>query len=55
MLCPGVLPALYDGAEVVRKPVCRTSADRVGARAVLLGGLVALSAASCCPQRDTGR
>ncbi|MFI1330926.1 hypothetical protein ACH4U7_12415 [Streptomyces sp. NPDC020845] len=50
-----MLPALYDGAEVVLKPVFRTFADRIEARPVLLGGLVALSAASCCPQRDTGR
>ncbi|NUS84258.1 MAG: MFS transporter, partial [Streptomyces sp.] len=42
----GVLLALYDGAEVVLKPVFGTLADRVGARPVLLGGLVAFAAAS---------
>jgi MFS family permease len=42
----GGLLALYDGAEVVLKPVFGTLADRVGARPVLLGGLVAFAAAS---------
>ncbi|GAA4212621.1 MFS transporter [Actinocatenispora rupis] len=42
----GVLLALYDGAEVVLKPVFGTLADRVGARPVLLGGLVGFAAAS---------
>lgn len=42
----GVLLALYDGAEVVLKPAFGTLADRVGARRVLLGGLVAFAAAS---------
>lgn len=42
----GVLLALYDGAEVVLKPVFGTVADRVGARPVLLGGLVAFAASS---------
>ncbi|KAK1185936.1 MFS transporter [Streptomyces sp. NBS 14/10] len=46
VLCLGVLLALYDGAEVVLKPVFGTLADRVGARPVLLGGLVAFAAAS---------
>jgi len=42
----GVLLALYDGAEVVLKPVFGTLADRIGARPVLLGGLVAFAVAS---------
>ncbi|MGW0879295.1 MFS transporter [Streptomyces sp. NPDC002671] len=42
----GGLLALYDGAEVLLKPVFGTLADRIGARPVLLGGLVAFAAAS---------
>ncbi|MFE6100841.1 MFS transporter [Streptomyces laurentii] len=42
----GALLALYDAAEVVLKPVFGTLADKVGARPVLLGGLVAFAAAS---------
>ncbi|WP_037621495.1 MFS transporter [Streptomyces aureus] len=42
----GGLLALYDGAEVLLKPFFGTLADRVGARPVLLGGLVAFAAAS---------
>ncbi|WP_051467875.1 MFS transporter [Actinomadura oligospora] len=42
----GLLLALYDGAEVVLKPVFGTLSDRIGARPVLLGGLVAFAAAS---------
>jgi MFS family permease len=42
----GVLLALYDGAEVVLKPVFGTLADRIGARPVLLGGLLAFALAS---------
>ncbi|MFF3919597.1 MFS transporter [Streptomyces sp. NPDC001852] len=42
----GGLLALYDGAEVILKPVFGTLADRVGARPVLLGGLLAFAAAS---------
>lgn len=42
----GVLLSLYDGAEVVLKPVFGSIADRVGARPVLIGGLVAFAAAS---------
>lgn len=42
----GGLLALYDGAEVLLKPVFGMLADRVGARPVLLGGLVAFAAAS---------
>ncbi|WP_374204166.1 MFS transporter [Streptomyces sp. HPF1205] len=42
----GALLALYDGAEVVLKPVFGSLADRIGGRAVLLGGLAAFAAAS---------
>ncbi|WP_344650768.1 MFS transporter [Cryptosporangium japonicum] len=46
LLMLGGLLALYDGAEVVLKPVFGTLADRIGARPVLLGGLVAFALAS---------
>ncbi|MFD9669544.1 MFS transporter [Rhodococcus sp. NPDC059968] len=46
LLYLGVLLALYDGAEVVLKPVFGSIADRIGARPVLLGGLVAFALAS---------
>ncbi|WP_189704566.1 MFS transporter [Streptomyces anandii] len=46
LLVLGGLLALYDGAEVVLKPVFGTLADRIGARPVLVGGLVAFAAAS---------
>ncbi|MER6468430.1 MFS transporter [Streptomyces collinus] len=46
LLVLGGLLALYDGAEVLLKPVFGTLADRVGARPVLLGGLVAFAVAS---------
>ncbi|SEH02667.1 Predicted arabinose efflux permease, MFS family [Nonomuraea solani] len=42
----GGLLALYDGAEVVLKPVFGSLADRIGGKPVLLGGLVAFAAAS---------
>lgn len=46
LLVLGGLLALYDGAEIVLKPVFGTLADRVGARPVLLGGLAAFAVAS---------
>ncbi|MGV9628063.1 MFS transporter [Streptomyces sp. NPDC003487] len=46
LLVLGGLLALYDGAEVLLKPLFGTLADRVGARLVLLGGLLAFAAAS---------
>src|SRR4051812_48776067 len=46
LLVLGGLLALYDGAEVVLKPVFGTLADRIGARPVLLGGLLGFAAAS---------
>lgn len=46
LLVLGGLLALYDGAEVLLKPVFGTLADRIGARPVLLGGLFAFAAAS---------
>ncbi|OLR93203.1 MFS transporter [Actinokineospora bangkokensis] len=46
LLVLGGLLALYDGAEVLLKPVFGSLADRVGAKPVLLGGLAAFAAAS---------
>ncbi|MFG1922576.1 MFS transporter [Cryptosporangium sp. NPDC048952] len=46
LLVLGGLLALYDGAEIVLKPVFGSLADRIGARPVLLGGLVAFALAS---------
>jgi MFS family permease len=46
LLTLGLLLAVYDGAEVVLKPVFGAMADRVGPRPVLLGGLVAFAVAS---------
>jgi len=46
LLVLGGLLALYDGAEVLLKPLFGTLADRVGARPVLLGGLAAFAVAS---------
>ncbi|GAA2436757.1 hypothetical protein GCM10010191_59460 [Actinomadura vinacea] len=46
LLVLGGLLALYDGAEVVLKPVFGALADKIGARPVLLGGLIAFAAAS---------
>lgn len=46
LLVLGFLLALYDGAEVVLKPVFGGLVDRVGGKPVLLGGLIAFAAAS---------
>ena len=46
LLTLGVLLALYDGAEVLLKPVFGALADRIGARPVLLGGLLGFAAVS---------
>jgi DHA1 family tetracycline resistance protein-like MFS transporter len=46
LLALGLLLAVYDGAEVVLKPVFGSLADRIGARPVLLGGLLAFAIAS---------
>ncbi|MEY9842615.1 MFS family permease [Streptacidiphilus sp. EB103A] len=56
LLVLGGLLALYDGAEVLLKPVFGTLADRIGARPVLLGGLVAfaLFSALFAVEDDTG-
>jgi MFS family permease len=46
LLALGVLLAVYDGAEVLLKPVFGSLADRIGPRAVLMGGLLAFAVAS---------
>jgi MFS family permease len=42
----GLLLGVYDGAEVVLKPVFGALADRTGAKPVMIGGLVLFAAAS---------
>jgi MFS family permease len=42
----GLLLGVYDGAEVVLKPVFGSLVDRIGAKPVMVGGLVAFSMAS---------
>jgi MFS family permease len=46
LLTLGILLAVYDGAEVVFKPVFGALADRIGPRPVLIGGLVGFAVAS---------
>lgn len=46
LLALGLLLAVYDGAEVVLKPVFGALVDRVGPKPVLLGGLIAFAVAS---------
>lgn len=42
----GLVLALYDVAEVILKPVFGVVSDRIGAKPVIIGGLVAFAAAS---------
>ncbi len=46
LLSLGALLAIYDGAEVLLKPVFGSMADRIGPRRVLWGGLVGFACAS---------
>ncbi|MGW5974446.1 MFS transporter [Streptomyces sp. NPDC055186] len=46
LLVLGGLLALYDGAEVILKPIFGSLADRIGAKPVLVGGLIAFASAS---------
>ncbi|MFC0439988.1 MFS transporter [Kutzneria buriramensis] len=46
LLTLGILLAIYDGAEIVLKPVFGAVVDRIGPRPVLLGGLLAFALAS---------
>ncbi|GHJ96955.1 hypothetical protein SNE510_64740 [Streptomyces sp. NE5-10] len=46
LLMLGALLALYDGAEVLLKPLFGSLADRIGARPVMIGGLIGFAAAS---------
>ncbi|TXI63558.1 MFS transporter [Mycolicibacterium mageritense] len=46
LLTIGLLLAVYDGAEVILKPVFGALVDRIGPRPVLIGGLIGFAAAS---------
>lgn len=46
LLTIGLLLAVYDGSEVVLKPVFGTLVDRVGPRPVIIGGLIGFAVAS---------
>lgn len=46
LLTLGLLLAVYDGAEVLLKPVFGTIADRIGARPVLIAGLLGFALVS---------
>lgn len=55
LLVLGGLLALYDGAEVLLKPVFGSLADRIGGKPVLLGGLLAFAATAAFVQPKAGR
>ncbi|KAA9150837.1 MFS transporter [Amycolatopsis acidicola] len=46
LLALGIVLAVYDGAEILLKPVFGALADRIGPRRVLLGGLTGFALAS---------
>jgi MFS family permease len=46
LLSLGVLLAVYDVAEVILKPVFGSLSDRIGAKPVIIGGLIAFAALS---------
>lgn len=48
LLTFGAILALYDIAEVILKPIFGSLSDRVGAKPVILGGLVVFAIASFC-------
>lgn len=47
LLSLGLLLALYDLAEVILKPIFGSLSDRIGAKPVIIGGLLLFAAASC--------